>query len=315
MADIVLTPTKAKPQLREATAWDQVKHNRNWLGFWFMLPAMGFLIFFLAYPLGLGIWLSFTNWQFLKSTTPPPFEGLGAYRTIFASPAFWSAFGHTWFWTAGTLVVEIGLGLPLALLLSRPTRVSGVAISLLLLPWVTPFVVVSYSWLYLLGNGGPVHSLLHSMGIVGAASPLASPALALPVLTVISGWKGLPFMTVALLAARRSIDESLYEAARIDGAGSFQQFRRISLPLMRSTLIVMSVVLGILAFYSFDLVWLLTQGGPGASSEITGIMIYQEFFLQGAPGAAAAIGVSMFVILLLVGGLVLTLTRVNRSEP
>jgi multiple sugar transport system permease protein len=200
------------------------------------------------------------------------------------------------------------------LLLSRPSPVAGVATSLLLLPWVTPFVVVAYSWLYLLGSGGPVHSLMQSTGMVGAASPLASPTLALPVLTVISGWKGLPFMTVALLAARRSIDQSLYEAAEIDGAGPLQRFRRISLPLMRSTIIVMSVVLGILAFYSFDLVWLLTQGGPGTSSEISGVLIYQEFFLNGAPGAAAAIGVSLFIILLVAGAMTMALTRVNRDE-
>ena len=129
-----------------------------------------------------------------------PLAGPGCLSAIFSSSAFWSAFGHTWFWTIGTVIIEVGIGLPLALLLSRPTKVSGVMTSLLLLPWVTPFVVVSYSWLYLLGTGGPIHSVLQGLGIVGQASPLASPTLALPTLTIISGWKGLLFMTVALLA-------------------------------------------------------------------------------------------------------------------
>jgi multiple sugar transport system permease protein len=276
-------------------------------------PAVLTIVLIALVPAVYGIWLSFTNWQFLKGTTPH-FEGVGAFRALFASSQFWSDFGHTWFWTAGTLVIELGLGLPLAMLLARRTWVSGVATSILLLPWVTPFVVVSYSWLYLLGTNGPIHSLMHSLGIVGAASPLASPSLALPVMTVISGWKGLPFMTLGLLAARRGIDDTLYEAAQIDGAGIFQRFRRITLPLLRNTTIVMSVVLSILAFYSFDLVWLLTQGGPGTSSELSGVLIYREFFLNGAPGIAAAMGVTVFIVLLLVSGLVLTLTRVNRTE-
>ncbi len=276
-------------------------------------PAVVVILLVALAPAVYGIWLSFTNWQFLQSTSAH-FEGLGAYRTIFHSAEFWSDLGHTWFWTIGTLVIEVGVGLPLGLLLSRPTRVSGVATSFLLLPWITPFVVVSYSWLYLLGSGGPVHSLLHALGIVGAATPLESIRLALPTLTVISGWKGLPFMTVALLANRRSIDNGLYEAAEVDGARRFQRFRYITLPLMRNTIIVMSVVLGVLAFYSFDLVWLLTQGGPGTSSELSGVMIYKEFFLNGDPGVAAATGVSMFVMLLLVSSIVLALTRVNSRE-
>jgi multiple sugar transport system permease protein len=276
-------------------------------------PALLVIVAVTLAPAAYGVWLSFTNWQFLTSTSPH-FQGLDAYRAIFSSSAFWSAFGHTWFWTIGTVIIEVGVGLPLALLLSRPTKVSGLMTSLLLLPWVTPFIVVSYSWLYLLGTGGPIHSVLQGLGIVGQASPLASPTLALPVLTVISGWKGLPFMTVALLAARRGIDAHLYEAAEIDGAARSQRFRLITLPLLRNVMIVMSVVLGVLAFYSFDLVWILTEGGPGTSSTISGVLIYQQFFLNGAPGQAAAMGVSLFVVHLVVSGLVLALTRVNRRE-
>ena len=94
----------------------------------------------------------------------------------------------------------------------------------------------------------------------------------------------------------------------------FQRFRLVTLPLLRNVMIVMSVVLGVLAFYSFDLVWILTEGGPGTSSTISGVLIYQRFFLNGAPGQAAAMGVSLFVVLLVVSGLVLSLTRVNRRE-
>jgi multiple sugar transport system permease protein len=276
-------------------------------------PALLVIVALTLAPAVYGVWLSFTDWQFLNSTSPH-WEGLAGFRAVVDSSAFWSAFGHTWFWTIGTVAIELCIGLPLGLLLSRPTKVSGLMTALLLLPWVTPFVVVAYSWLYLLGTGGPVHSLLQAVGLVGQSSPLASTRLALPVITVISGWKGLPFMAVALLAARRGIDDTLYEAAEVDGAGPTQRFRRITLPLLRNVMIVMSVVLGVLAFYSFDLVWLLTQGGPGTSSTLSGVLIYQEFFLNGAPGIAAAMGISVFVILLVVSSFLLSITRVNRRE-
>ena len=274
-------------------------------------PAIVIIAALALAPAVYGVWLGFTNWQFLRSTSPH-WEGVAAYRAVLTSGAFWSAFGHTWFWTIGTVIIEVGVGLPLGLLLSRPTKVSGVMTSLLVLPWLTPFVVVSYAWLYLLGTGGPLHAMLQSLGIVGQTSPLASTRLALPVMTVISGWKGLPFMTIALLAARRSIDDSMYEAAEVDGANKLQRFRLVTLPLLRNVLIVMSVVLGVLAFYSFDLVWLLTGGGPGSSSTISGVLIYEQFFLNGAPGQAAAMGVSLFVILLFVSTISLSITRVNR---
>jgi multiple sugar transport system permease protein len=305
--------TRAEGRLGPRSRWWSPGTRKALVPYGLTGPAVVVIVVVALAPAVYGVWLSFTNWQFLQSTTAH-FEGLAAYRTIFHSAEFWSDLGHTWFWTGGTLVIEVGVGLPLGLLLSRPTRVSGIATSFLLLPWITPFVVVSYSWLYLLGAGGPVHSLLQALGIVGAATPLASTTLALPALTVISGWKGLPFMTIALLANRRSIDNGLYEAAEVDGARMFQRFRYITLPLMRNTIIVMSVVLGVLAFYSFDLVWLLTQGGPGTSSELTGVMIYSQFFLNGAPGIAAAIGVSMFVMLIIVSSGILALTRVNSRE-
>lgn len=264
-------------------------------------------------PAVYGIWLSFTNWQFLTSASPH-LQGVGAYRTVFGSAEFWSAFEHTWFWTFGTVIVEFVFGLPLSLLLSRTTKVSGFATGMLLLPWVTPFVVLAYAWLYLLDAGGPIHSLFQALGVGGQGSVLADPALALPIMTIISGWKGLPFMTVALLAARRSIDATQYEAADVDGANRWQKFRWITMPMLRNTTIVMSVVLGVFAFYSFDLVWLLTEGGPGTSSEISGVLIYQEFFVNGAPGVAAAMGIAIFVVLLVVAGAVVTLTVSRRRE-
>ena len=116
MADIVLTPTKAKPQLREATAWDQVKHNRNWLGFWFMVPAMGFLILFLAYPLGLGVWLSLTD---TKIGRVGQFIGIENYEWLWDDSIFWLSVTNTLVYTFVASAIKFAIGLYLALLL-RP---------------------------------------------------------------------------------------------------------------------------------------------------------------------------------------------------
>ena len=109
-------------------------------------------------------------------------------------------------------------------------------------------------------------------------------------------WKGVPFLTIALLATLKSIPDELYEAGSIDGAGRWKNFRSITLPLMRPTLGAMCVVLGVQAFYSFDLVWILTQGGPGNSSMILGIQLFQTFFTQASPGQAAALGTIMLLL-------------------
>jgi multiple sugar transport system permease protein len=192
--------------------------------------------------------------------------------------------------------------------------VTGFVTGLLLLPWVTPFVVLAYAWLYLYsGSFGPLHWVLMHLHLVGQSSPLATTQDALWAVTLISGWKGVPFLTVALLAARQSIPDELYEASAVDGATSFARFRDITLPLLRRTLIGMSFVLGVLAFYSFDLVWLTTRGGPGTSTTLVGVKLFQSFFNDGRPSYAAAMG-TVTLLMLLVAGLLTAKLALGRRR-
>jgi multiple sugar transport system permease protein len=256
----------------------------------FTAPALLIVLALAILPLCYGVWLSLTNWTLLQGPTAH-YQGLAAYHRLLNSDAFWAAFGRTLKWTAGTVAIEVIVGLPVALLLNRRTPVTGAVTGLLLLPWVTPFVVLSYAWLYLYdGRFGPFHAALHALHLVGAASPLSDPNRALWALTLVSGWKGVPFMAVALLAALKGIPDELYEAAAVDGAAAPRRFWHVTLPLLRPTLLTMSFVLGVLAFYSFDLVWLTTKGGPGDQSTIIGVQLYETFFSDGRPGYAAAIG-------------------------
>lgn len=262
-------------------------------------PAIIVAVLVALVPLLYGIWLSFQDWYLLRNPTPI-FGGLKNYRELFNDLGFWRSFGRTWIWTLGTVAVEFALGLPIALLLNRKSRLSQSLSALILTPWVTPFIVAAYGWRYLLDSQvGLVHSLLQFAGLVGNRSILSDPNLSLAMVTFISGWKGVPFMVIALLAALKSIPGELYEAARIDGAGVWQQFVHITLPLIRNTAIVIGLVLGILAFYSFDLVWIMTQGGPSNSTRIIGVEIYRTFFTDLRPAYAATISTSMLVVLLL----------------
>jgi multiple sugar transport system permease protein len=276
-------------------------------------PAMLAVLVVAVVPLGYGIYLSFTDWSLLSSSSAH-LTGLDTWRELLHDARFRQALVHTVWWTVGTLIVEFGLGLPIALLLHRRTPVTGVVTGLLMLPWVTPFVVVAYAWQYLLDSSvGPVHAVLEPTGVVGEVSPFADPARALITITAISGWKGLPFMVVAILAARKGISDDVYEAAALDGATPWQSFRHITLPLLTPTLAVVGVVLGVLAFYSFDLVWLLTQGGPGDSTNLVGIELYTGFFRELRPGYAATMGTLLLVLLAVPSLLIVRLTRRARA--
>jgi ABC-type sugar transport system permease subunit len=263
---------------------------------YYVTPAMIVVGLLTIAPLLYGLYLSFTNWS-LSSSLTPQLEGVTAYKVILSDPQFWGNLLRTIEWTAGTLVVEVVIAVPLALLLNIRTPVTGAVTGAIMIPWITPFVVLSYAWLFLYdGQSGPLHAILHGLGLVGASTPLANPATALWSITLISGWKGVPFLTIALLATLKSIPDELYEAGSIDGAGRWKNFRSITLPLIRPTLGAMCVVLGVQAFYSFDLVWILTQGGPGNSSTILGIQLFQTFFTQASPGQAAALGTLMLLL-------------------
>ena len=169
----------------------------------------------------------------------------------------------------------------------------------LLLPWVTPSIVAGYTWRWLLDSeSGTIHALLQKIGIAGERSLLAEPSAVLPMLTAISAWKGIPFMAVALLASMKAIPADLYEAAAIDGAGKMRQFRDITFPLLRPVTVITCLVLGILAFYSFDLVWVITKGGPSDASLLIGVYLFRLFFERLELSYAAVIGTSMLVLLI-----------------
>ena len=147
MADIAFGTRAAKPPIREATAWDQLRTNRNWLGFWFMLPAMAFLIFFLAYPLGLGIWISFTD---AKIGQPGGFIGLENYEWLWGDDIFWLSVFNTVFYTLIASSIKFAIGLYLALLLNERLPFKAIIRAVVLIPFIVPTVLsaIAFWWLF-----------------------------------------------------------------------------------------------------------------------------------------------------------------------
>ncbi len=283
--------------------------QRRRAAYLFILPTLVTLVVIGLYPLLYQVYLSLTDWYLLNSPEPI-FHGFRGFERFAADPVVWASLGRTIYWTLGTVALELLMGMTIALLLNRRTLINGILSALILLPWVAPSIVIALTWRWLLDSEyGTLHYILQSLGLAGQRSLLGSPATALAVLTFVSAWKGTPFMVIALLAALKSIPQELYEAASVDGATEFRQFRHITLPLIRRTAVVMSLVLGILAFYSFDIVWAVGKGGPADSTTLIGVYLFRNFFERKEISYAATIAVSMLVLLMLFSGIYLWMFR------
>ena len=274
-----------------------------------VLPFLAVIAAFLLYPLGDAIYISLTRWRLLYEPHPV-FVGPSIYHKLLTDQTFWSTLGRTCIWTAGTLAVEYLIGIPLAMALNYRTRLTGLATGLILLPWVTPTVVCAYAWVWVLDSQfGMVYGVLHALHLMSGPSPLSTYAGALPAVTIASGWKGVPFMAVAILASLKTIPYELYEAAALDGAGWLQRQLSITLPAVRRTALVIGMLLGIAAFYSFDFAWLMTTGGPGDATQLAAVYLFKTFQYSLNWGYAADIGLALFVILGLSVGMYLRVTN------
>lgn len=271
------------------------QHRRA--GYLFIAPALLIIVAISLYPIMYEVYLSLTDWYLLQRREPV-WDGLDGYRRLFADHLFWSSVLRTVSWAVGTVALEYICAMPLALLLNRKSRINGFLTGIILLPWVTPTIVVAYTWRWLFdAQYGTVHDLLHRIALVGDRSVLSDPAKVLPALIVVSAWKGTPFMAVALLATMKAIPGELYEAAALDGASLWRQFRDVTLPLLRAVSVVMSLVLAIFAFYSFDIVWVITKGGPSNATLLVGVYLFRSFFERLEFSYAATIGVTMLLLL------------------
>jgi len=296
MADIALK-SSVKAPAREITAWDRLKVDRNWLGFWFMLPAAAFLILFLAYPLGLGIWLSFTD---ARLGRPGEFVGLENYDFLSDDPTFWLTVFNTVLYTSVASTIKFAVGLYLALLLNERLPFKAIIRAVVLIPFIVPTVLsaIAFWWLFDPQFSIISWSLLKLGLITQSINFLGDPWNARWSVIFANIWRGVPFVAITLLAGLQTVSPSLYEAAVIDGATPWQRFRHITYPLLTPIIAVVMTFSVLFTFTDFQLIWVMTRGGPVNATHLMATFSYQRAIMSGYLGEGAAIATAMIPFLL-----------------
>jgi multiple sugar transport system permease protein/N,N'-diacetylchitobiose transport system permease protein len=267
-----------------------------------ILPSFAFIGFILFYPMGLSFYLSLFQVDLTRKGAGTPFVGFANYVDILKSNYFWSSVGRTAYFTLVSIAIEMVIGLFVALLLNEKFRGRGVLRSLLLLPWALPITVDAIMWKWIFNaNYGAFNALLTQLGLAEKYQPwLTRPWSAMHCVIVADVWKVTPLVALLLLAGLQTIPRELYEAAYVDGAGWFRTLWKITLPLLGPTMTVVLVLRTLDAFRVFDIVYVMTQGGPANATKVISFLTYQEAFkfLHFSRGAALSYIITLIVAVL-----------------
>ncbi len=279
-------------------------------------PALLGLLLFVALPFTLAAVLSFTNLR-LGSPLPLEFSGFEQYRRIWLDPSFRRALLNNGIFALVVVPVQTAIALGLALLLNRPLRGMALFRTLFFMPVVFPMALVAVIWtiIYAPGANGMMNAFLEffSFGLWEPKDFLHDPVLALPAIMLLSMWQGVGFQMVIILAGLQSVPMVLYEAAAIDGSNRWHQFRYVTLPLLRNSLIFVMLVTSILAFRLFDQVQIMTQGGPLDATTTVMYEAVKAAFTQQKMAKGAAMTVVFFLIVLAITILQRLLVKEERA--
>lgn len=289
--------------------------RRSQLTAWgFIVPLIAYLAAFYLYPLYRNLDLSlhhYTVRSFVEGDAP--FSGFDNFRQVLDDPTFWPALRNTMVFTLLSIAVQYGAGLALAVFFNRRFRLSGLLRALFLIPWLLPLIVSSSTWAWMLNSeSGVVNWGLHLIG-VAPVDWLTSPSWALNSVILANIWIGIPFNLVILYSGLVNIRVDLYEAASLDGANAWQQFRRITFPLLRPVSAIVLLLGFVYTLKVFDLIWIMTKGGPGDSSTTLSTWSYRLGFGSLLPqfGPGAAVGNILILIALFFG---LFYIRIQRRQ-
>ncbi len=284
-------------RIETPSLWSRLKFNRNVTAFWFMLPAAAFLILFLAYPLGLGIWMSFTD---LRIGRAGVFVGLENYEWLWDDAIFWLSVFNTLLYTIVASAIKFAVGLYLALLLNRNMPFKALIRSIVLIPFIVPTVLsaIAFWWIYDAQFSIISWSLIRLGLIEQNINFLGDTNWARGSVIFANIWRGVPFVAITLLAGLQTVSPSLYEAATLDGATNWQRFRYITYPLLTPIIAVVMTFSVLFTFTDFQLIWALTRGGPVNATHLMATLSYQRGIISGRLGEGAAIATAMIPFLL-----------------
>jgi multiple sugar transport system permease protein len=282
------------------------RRRGQWAAWAFLAPVVIYLVVFYAYPLVRNLDLSLRDYtvrSFIDGTAP--FVWFANYLTVFQDPTFWPALANTATFTLVSIVFQYSIGMALAVFFFQRFPLSATLRALFLVPWLLPLLVSASAWSWMLNSDSGVVNYLLSLLGVDAVNWLTSPQWALVSVLIANIWIGVPFNLVILYSGLQNISSDIYEAASIDGANAWQKFWRITFPLLRPVSAI-TILLGLVyTLKVFDIIWIMTRGGPGSSSTTFAIWSYRLGFGSALPdlSPAAAVG-NLLIVIALVFGLI-----------
>jgi multiple sugar transport system permease protein len=289
--------TVSRPDTPRLGSLAQLLDNRTVLSVLFMLPAASILLIFLTYPLGLGIWMGFTD---VRIGRPGIFIGLENYVSLLDDDVFWLSVFNTLVYTIFATVAKFGLGLWLALLLNHAIPFKAFVRAIVLLPYIVPTVLsaIAFWWIY-----DPQFSIISwsllKLGLIDHFIDfLGVPWNARWSVIAANVWRGIPFVAICLLAGLQTISPSLYEAAALDGANSWQRFRYVTMPMLMPILAVVMTFSVLFTFTDFQLIYAITRGGPLNATHLMATLAFQRAIPGGDLGQGAAIATAMIPFLI-----------------
>jgi len=286
--------------------------RRRLVGYAFVAPVFLFLCAIIVFPLGHAFWTSLQRVRGLRST----FVGAANYVHVLTDDTFWHSLWLSFAFTSVSVALHMLLGLALALLLDELKSARTALRIAFLSPWMVAPAVGATIWLWLLEpQFGVVNYLLRVAGIVDApVAWLGEPALAFASIVVVDVWRGVPFVMLLMLAGLQTVPPEQYEAASMDGASAWQRFRFVTLPNLRYLLIVATTLDVINTVRHYDIIGVMTAGGPAEATEVLPVLLYNTAFRANRFGEAAAIGVLLLLIVLALSTFYIRVTRVGREE-
>jgi multiple sugar transport system permease protein len=282
---------------------------------WLLLtPALLVLSLVFIYPILRAFWLSLFT-ENLGTQLQPVFSGIGNYQRMIGDGRFWQSMGNTMLFTVVSVILELLLGLGIALILNQSFRGRGIVRTIAIIPWALPTAVMGLAWAWIFNDQfGVVNDILQRLGLINTGiSWLGEPTLAMVALIIADVWKTTPFISIILLAGLQSISQDLYEAHAMDGANYWQSFYQITLPLLMPQILIALLFRFAQAFGIFDLVQVMTGGGPAGATETVSIYIYSMVMRYLDFGYGAALVVITFLLLILAVAIAVYCLRKLRS--
>jgi multiple sugar transport system permease protein len=299
-------------------AFEEKYANSHWMSlfreywpfFLLIIPVLIVTVLFIFVPVIYAVTLSFFKMETIVS--PGKFVGIGNYREIFSDPLFWNALKNGVIYAISTVALQLIIGIGIALILDQNFKGRNYFRGLAIVPYVIPTVVASFTWLWILDpNVGIVNKVIKGLGL-GTVTWFETPLTAMFSTVLVSVWIWTPFVTLTFLAGLQGIDQELHEAARVDGATWTQRFLFITLPLLKPILVIIVLLRTIWMFNKFDIIWLLTQGGPLHATEHLPVLAYLRAFRMFEVGNGAGIATVSFLLLIVL--IFIYLKRVNIDE-